>query len=180
MADTAHIMGWHHSANLMDHYLDGGGSLESVDVKSLLSESERARTKYLDQRDSQLAEAYKLYQSNGSPKNMSVVLQSKWFDFSVDKKTDWYFAIGSGSMSISSLYNFQDKGGFTYVTMQSRVDVFDRYNWDWGKSVKIWKFKITDAELGRLERVGLAKSFEVRGSWSAPTWTIKLPGRSGP
>ncbi|MBE7451440.1 MAG: hypothetical protein HS111_21840 [Kofleriaceae bacterium] len=56
--------------------------------------------------------------------------------------------------------------------------MFDRYNWDQGKSVTIAGITVRDEQLGRLHRVGLAREFDVEGS-STPhesSWTFTGAG----
>jgi hypothetical protein len=59
------------------------------------------------------------------------------------------------------------------------MHVYDRYNWDQGKSVSILGIKVKDEQLGRLHRVGLAREFDVKGQSSPKfvTWGY-TPGSS--
>lgn len=49
------------------------------------------------------------------------------------------------------------------TTLLYTVYVFDRYNWDADKSTPLGPGIVSDAELGRLHQVGLAREFVVRG-----------------
>ena len=49
------------------------------------------------------------------------------------------------------------------MTLELRINVFDRYNWDEGKHTNIGGVEIPDTLLGRLHKVGLAREYEVRG-----------------
>lgn len=42
--------------------------------------------------------------------------------------------------------------------------VFDRYNWDAGKSVKILGVEVTDEFMGTFQKQGLAQEFDMNGS----------------
>lgn len=44
------------------------------------------------------------------------------------------------------------------------MHIFDRYNWDAGKSVDIGPFHFEDTELGNLYLKGLAREYNVRGT----------------
>lgn len=54
------------------------------------------------------------------------------------------------------------------VRMKFRLHGFDRTNWDQGKSVTIAGATVTDAQVGRWHRVGLAREYEMHGV-SSPT-----------
>jgi hypothetical protein len=57
--------------------------------------------------------------------------------------------------------------------------VFDRYNWDKGKSVEIAGITITDRFMGEFHRQGLAQEFDCMGSFKRRfTWTAgsSIPG----
>jgi hypothetical protein len=56
--------------------------------------------------------------------------------------------------------------------------VFDRYNWDKGKSVTIGPFVVTDESLGELHRTGLAQEYEVNGISSPVTTSWTYSGSS--
>lgn len=56
--------------------------------------------------------------------------------------------------------------------------VFDRYNWDKGKSVTIGPFVITDESLGQLHQAGLAQEYEVNGTSSSTTSSWSYRGSS--
>jgi hypothetical protein len=48
--------------------------------------------------------------------------------------------------------------------MMYTLHVYDRYNWDQGKSVTIAGIPLKDEQLGRLYRVGLASEYDINGT----------------
>lgn len=60
------------------------------------------------------------------------------------------------------------------------MHVYDRYNWDEGKSVTIAGVVISDTTLGRLHKAGIAQEYNVEGQ-SSPrhlNWTYSPPVNS--
>ena len=104
------------------------------------------------------AVAYKKIPAAGGSKAFS----SSWESFyaTKDMSWNWFFAIGGFSYSVTGVVTRSSKGAsLEYVT-----HIFDRYNWDAGKSVDIGPFHFEDTELGHLHLVGLAREYTVRGS----------------
>jgi hypothetical protein len=95
---------------------------------------------------------------------------------------DWYFAIGGFSYSVTGIVVKASSGG----SLKYRVHIFDRYNWDAGKSVDIGPFHFEDKELGNLHLKGLAREYTVRGLGGVnevenftPTTVIPPPSTGG-
>lgn len=73
---------------------------------------------------------------------------------------NWYYAVGG--------YSAWGKGtaevyGDCY-TLEMEYKVFDRYNWDAGKFVKILGQEVTDEFMGTFHKQGLAQEFDMNGS----------------
>ena len=58
----------------------------------------------------------------------------------------------------------QDAQGTMIIRARLRLHVYDRYNWDGGKSVTLFGIKITDQFMGEFHRQGLAREFDCVGS----------------
>ena len=88
---------------------------------------------------------------------------------------DWFYAIGGFTYWVTAEVTLTPAaGGGIQATMVTRLHIFDRYNWDGGKAVTIGGITVTDEQLGRLHRVGLAREYEVHGTSSPRTtqWTV--------
>ena len=93
-----------------------------------------------------------------------------------DSSQDWFYAVGSFH------YNTQAKievkppatpGDQPEVTVTYRTQVRDRYNWDTGKSTEVPGVgTVTDDDMQRLHRTGLAQEFDMGGT--SDTRTRKL------
>jgi hypothetical protein len=96
-----------------------------------------------------------------------------------DRSGDWFLALGGFRYAVSGVVSVAKgekegtwKGELSYV-----VHVFDRYNWDAGKS--IGKFGVTlfkDDWMASLHRLGLAREFVVRGTSESSYGTADYNG----
>jgi hypothetical protein len=59
------------------------------------------------------------------------------------------------------------------LTLDYQANVWDRYNWDAGKSTNFpGGVVIPDSEMGRLHKTGLAQEFDMRGNSSTYTYDL--------
>jgi len=94
---------------------------------------------------------------------------------------DWFFAMGGFTYWYTAeveVIPSSTPGGNLAVNMIIEFHVFDRYNWDKGKSVTIGPFVITDESLGQLHQAGLAQEYEVNGTSSSTTSSWSYTGSS--
>jgi WXG100 family type VII secretion target len=106
----------------------------------------------------------------------------------LDSERDWYYAMGGFSYSQTGLVTVSPNsdGESLIVSIESQVHVFDRYNWDEGKSVTIPSADsllgteegtlgffndisilgdhVSDGEMGLLHQVGLAQEYDIHGT----------------
>ncbi|MCC6536473.1 MAG: peptidoglycan-binding protein [Bryobacterales bacterium] len=107
-----------------------------------------------------------------------------------DQSADWFFAVGGYSYWGQGTVNITMVGGQRKYDVEFVYKMFDRYNWDGGKSVTLVGITITDEFMGEFHRQGLAQEFNCYGevrrqvSWTGdvnvpPDATITRPnGRS--
>lgn len=109
----------------------------------------------------QAAAAYKLIPASGGEKAFT----SPWKSFyaTKDQSLDWYFALGGFSFSVTGVV-MKSATAAGAGSLKYQVHIFDRYNWDAGKSVDIGPFHFEDTELGNLHLKGLAREYHVKGS----------------
>jgi hypothetical protein len=164
----------------MRHYLGDSGSDLTVTPESMMGGLPTFRTAVKALAQNEAAAAYKRISGKSGEKAFS----SPWQGFyaTKDMSWDWFFAIGGFSYSVTGVVTKTSGGG----SLRYRVHIFDRYNWDQGKSVDIGPFHFEDKELGNLHLVGLAREYTVRGSSAVnevqkftPTTVIPPPGTGG-
>jgi hypothetical protein len=94
---------------------------------------------------------------------------------------NWYYAVGGysswgkGTATVTGITN-----GRKLCKLDFEYKFFDRYNWDGGKRVFIYGVEITDEAMGQFHREGLAKEFNMYGSYKETVEWVDLPirGRS--
>ncbi|KAL5363851.1 hypothetical protein BJX96DRAFT_178441 [Aspergillus floccosus] len=180
IAKTAGTLGLDNAKTNMEHYLGNSGDDQSVSVEEMLNDLPGFQEGVQTLIQNEATDAY----NSVSGTNGSTTFVSGWENYyaSKDESWDWFFAIGGYSYSVTgALAKLGSKTSLKY-----QVHVFDRYNWDSGKSTEIGPFTFDDRELGELHTKGLAKEYIVRGSSSTitvsdfkPGSTVPLPGDDG-
>ncbi|WP_406198817.1 hypothetical protein OH807_15360 [Kitasatospora sp. NBC_01560] len=161
------------AARHMQHYLDGSGTPVGVDVDRMLREDARFRSHVqglLTTNDAawrQTAlDAYR--KAGGSPVAVPVETartQENDYTFDQDAQPNWFTAIGSQACVVSGLVTVKPgSNGEPVVSMQYQVNVWDRYNWDPGKSTDIAGTNITDSDMAKLHQTGMAREFDIKGN----------------
>ncbi|MEU6233241.1 hypothetical protein [Kitasatospora sp. NPDC047058] len=155
----------------MAHYLSGTGEPLGLDVEDMLKDIPDFQDSVNTTLDGNLpgwqAEALAEYRRTGKP--VTLVQQTGWQPMSAtpESSKDWFYAVGSFH------YNTQAKievkptspGAPPEVTVTYQTHVRDRYNWDHGKSTEVPGIGIvTDDDMQRLHRTGLAQEFDMGGN----------------
>ena len=142
----------------MRHYLSNSGSELNVAPGPMMKDLPKFRNAAQDLAQNEATDAYKAI-SEASGNN---TFSSKWSTYYATKyqSWDWFYAIGGFSYSVTGIVAKASSGG----SLKYQIHVFDRYNWDAGKSVDIGPFHFEDRELGELHLKGLAREYVVRDS----------------
>lgn len=143
--------GWDDAAMLLGHFLDGNGEPVEVDANRMLDDMPAFRRDV----DTTLAEAKKLpdgaFQSSwqGSRPNIS----------EGDKSLNWYYALNNFQ------YRLVGQKHGDRITYQ--VEVQKRYDWgvpsEHRRDLDKGPLQFEQADLARLNMVGMAKDFDVKG-----------------
>ncbi|MGW3040853.1 hypothetical protein ACWC9T_12565 [Kitasatospora sp. NPDC001159] len=167
------------AARHMQHYLDNTGEPLTVDVDRMLRDDPMFRAhvgKLLsdsenDWRQTAL-DAYN--KAGGAPVAIPVETQRRHendFTFDPDRQPNWFHAIGSQACIVSGVVTVNPgPDGKPVVSTQYQVNVWDRYNWDKGKSTNIAGTNITDADMAKLHQTGLAQEYDISGRSTPMTW----------
>jgi RHS repeat-associated protein len=183
IAQAADVIGMPNASRHMLHYLGNSGSPIQVDVRDMLDASSHFRDGYASLvADSQM-EAERWVQAELAK---GTRFQSTWTEggtidsarrggyITKNIDRDWFFAVGGFTYYTKSRFDVRQVGDQIEIQMQTRLHVFDRYNWDEKKKVEIAGVEVTDESLGRLHRVGLAREYEVHGTSAPATTTWRL------
>ncbi|MCB0078393.1 MAG: hypothetical protein KDD73_13345, partial [Anaerolineales bacterium] len=197
-ARAADLRGWDVMAEHMHHFLDNSGEPLDVSVDDMLSDMPEFQAR-VDQQsqvvmnqmiNQEIANSY-----DGTP--MTFEVTTPWLsDYYPDKSDypDWYYGVGGFSYAQSATVTVTPNpaGGDPIVTVTSQTHMFDRYNWDAGKSVTLpstgidWIDDhtmagdyIPDTQMGRLHGTGIAQEYELHGSSSKRVTTYHYDPNTG-
>lgn len=177
-ADGAEIIGYDDTARHMRHYLDNSGTPLNVDPDKMLREipgfkqkSETVfQTQLIDQINQQIASKY-----NGQP--MTFQVTTDWAGYYAEEG-NWFYASGGYSFAYGAEVKVTpDANGQPHVNVDYQMHVYDRYNWDKGKGVKILGIPIPDTMPGHLHDVGLAQEYDLKGSTPVRNYMYTYPGQ---
>ncbi|MEV7770676.1 hypothetical protein [Kitasatospora sp. NPDC086791] len=167
--------GTHASAN-MAHYLSGTGEPLELNVEDMLKDIPDFQESVSTTLDGNLngwqAEALAEYRRTGKP--VSLVHQTGWQPMSAtpDSSKDWFYAVGSFHYNTEAKVEVKptSPGAPPEVTVTYRTNVRDRYNWDSGKATDVPGVgQVTDHDIQRLHKTGLAREFDMGGTSKART-----------
>ncbi|MFF8956304.1 hypothetical protein [Streptomyces sp. NPDC014894] len=195
IATAGDVAGQVGASRNMLHYLDGTGEPLDLDVDRILHEDEKFRLQVnelhlMSHQESWRKDALDQFQKAGGDRTVVIPVESKKEDRTF-RGGEWFHAVGSHSQNVSGLVSVSPgENGKPKVSLEYQVNVWDRYNWDVGKSTKLpGGLDIRDEDMGRLHRTGIAQEFDMRGSSSfyvhdldasAPSALMpRDPGREG-
>ncbi|MEU8435136.1 hypothetical protein AB0F18_19865 [Streptomyces sp. NPDC029216] len=196
MATAGDFAGMPDAARHMDHYLRGSGTPLELDVDRMLSDDAHLRaaaaTARANEREEWRRRALEAFEkSGGKPVAIPVETYGVGYEHvdGTGPERNWYLAVGRGMMNTTGVVTaVPGPDGKPHVGIEYQVNVWDRYNWDHGKSTPIGPTSVTDADMARFHTVGLAREFDLRGSSSvqeydlisgAPAPAPADPGRDG-
>ncbi len=179
----------------MQHYLSGTGEPLELDVDRILHDDSGFRTDVGTLHIAENQEAWRQkaldeFEKAGGDRTVVVPVESQAIGRTFGED-EWFHAVGSHQQNVSGMVTVSPgDGGKPQVSLDYQVNVWDRYNWDSGKSTTFpGGVTIPDDDMGRLHKVGFAQEFDMRGSsstytqdlnsGSAPGVTPADPGREG-
>jgi hypothetical protein len=178
-ADAADALGMNNAARHMRHYLENSGSTMQIDPNKMVKDLPVIKSRIDASYQTNVIDAAKAKvtaEFNGKPMTFQITTPWKSEYATKGMSQDWFYAVGGFSYSHTATVTVTPgKDGQPIVHIDSKLNVFDRYNWDGGKSVTIGPFTVTDERLGQLHKTGLAKEFEVRGSSDLPSVDFSMP-----
>ncbi|MCK1823634.1 hypothetical protein MTQ10_29645 [Streptomyces sp. XM83C] len=167
MSTLGDFISYTDAARNMDHYLRGTGTTLNLDVDRMMHDDDTLRnmTKkaILDHQDEWRKEALHAYQQAGG-RPVAIPVETPGIGYTHSDR-NWYLAVGSAQTNTTGVITVvPGTDGRPKVSLDYQVNVWDRYNWDPGKATPIGPTTVTDADMARLHRTGLAKEFDMRGS----------------
>lgn len=183
-ADLAETAGLTDAARHMRHYLDNSGANLNVDVDSMLRDLPAFKKTFEEVVASAKESANQQIQKGDASKPMHFSVGSSWghgegHEFCAKESSNWFYAMGGFYYRYIAEVEAAPSsvpGGEVQVKMTTKLHVFDRYNWDAGKSTRVLEIIPTsDAFLAELHRAGVAEEYDITGSSNpvSTTWSYK-------
>ncbi|MCY7377144.1 MAG: hypothetical protein LH472_14385 [Pyrinomonadaceae bacterium] len=165
------------------HYFNNSGRDYTIDLEDLLDDVTEEKELY----NRELNEAKRFVEASGRTGRFEITSSSARGGYiRQSENRNWYFAVGGYSAWGKGIADVSSNAaGQKSYKLEFEYRFFDRYNWDGGKSVTIFGQVITDEFMGRFHREGLAKEFDMNGSykktvnWGAPTAAPAGAGQAG-
>lgn len=183
-AIAADAKGWTHASRHLNHYLENKGTGVDPNVDELLRDvpmADDAANNLTETEIRRIAAEVSAAKSYDNP----VQFQSEWlpggFYITGALSEDWFFAMGGIQMSATGVATVHEpaEGSDPRVTVEYKIWVHDRYNWDGSKSTDIAGVTVTDKRMGALHTAGLAQEYDHDGSSSVRRYEGPIP-MSGP
>lgn len=169
------FVGYTDAARHMEHFLAASGEPLTVDVDRMLGDDQKLRG-LVDQQITANRAAWRqtaldaFAQSGGAPVAVPIEAAAQR---TADTR-NWYLAIGSHAFATSGVVTARPgPDGKPQVSIHYQVHIWDRYNWDPGKSTPIAGTNIKDSDMAALHQTGLAREYDLIGR-STPR-TVALP-----
>lgn len=186
-ADLFEALGREDAARHMRHFLGESGEPLEVDPARMLRDIEFFRELEQAARDDLIADIQQEAARRYAGEPFSFTVEDRgWEGVPSSEEVlgpNWFFALGGFSFTHTAVAHVtppDSPGEPPQVEIEYQTHVFDRYNWDKGKSVEIGPVTISDEELQELHRAGMAQDFDVYGSTETETVTVDAdPDASG-
>lgn len=169
-ADLFDTIGRDNAARHMRHYLGNTGDTLEMSPDAMMNDMPEFRRDVEDHTENELTQQINEHiAENYTGEQTTFQVTTDWnsdFYATPELSQDWYFATGgfSYSQGASVTVTPSADGGPPAVDVTYQTHVFDRYNWDEGKSVEIAGVTITDETIGDLHERGIAQEFDLEGS----------------
>ncbi|MFB7935559.1 hypothetical protein [Streptomyces sp. NPDC056049] len=197
IATAGDVIGQTGASRNMLHYLRGTGATLDLDVDRMLADDSGFRSDIENDhvavnQDSWRRQALAEFHGAGGDRTVVVPVESRTRHTNL-VDDEWFRAVGAHAQNVSGYVTVvpDTHGGPPKVSLDYQVNVWDRYNWDPGKSTPFADglISISDDDMGRLHKVGFAQEFDMKGSSSThqhdldsptpPTTTPEDQGREG-
>jgi len=179
----AYVLVGDDAAKHMAHYFSNSGKQYIFDLQGMIDEVPRAKGLY-----EQEVDQAKVFVETLPPGTYDIIASklTSGYNNKIDSK-NWFFAVGGYSIwGKAKVVVEKDSAGNKAYNMDFILHCVDRYNWDKGKSVKLFDIEITDKFMGIFHKQGIAQEFNLRGkinnkiNWGDKTVLAKMePESSG-
>lgn len=159
---------WPNASRNLLHFLANTGEPLQQDVDRMLADVPRLASRVSQQQQALGQSAVKQARKSGSTMPVTYPVNTGWGGFDFDQATegDWFLALGSMTYDQTgqvTVYPPSSPDEPWRYEVDTRINVYDQYNWDGTKATVILGHRVDDSELQRLHRVGLAREYRNQG-----------------
>jgi hypothetical protein len=177
--NAAEVAGWTHAAKHLYHYLDNSGKKLTVNPDEMMRDAGQFRSEVDKTVEAEMRRITAEAETNGTY-GKPVQFSTDWNGHYITKaeNADWFYAMGGVQYAVTgeaTVHKPDHPGGQPRVEMQYQTHVFDRYNWDGGKSTDIGPITITDDQMAEMHRAGVAQEYNITGSTETKTYDGPVP-----
>lgn len=168
------------SRNLL-HFLGNSGQTLEQDVDTLLADVPEFADEVDTRREDIAALAIERARESAADGPVTFPVMTDWAGFGYDQfgaleyeDDNWFYALGgweyglTGTVTVTPPDGPGDEWGYS---METSVHLRDQYNWDGEKATKIGSLTVTDEELAKMHRAGLAQEYTNVGESATVTTT---------
>jgi Putative peptidoglycan binding domain len=145
----------------MAHYLANSGKTLEIDLEGMVEEVPSAKERFLDE----INEAKQFIETLPvGTYTITSAMPEGGYNVKSENR-NWYYAVGGYSTWGKGKAIVKSGAGPKEYELEFEYRLYDRYNWDRGKQVKLFdKITVTDEFMGEFHRQGLAREFDMTGS----------------
>ncbi|GLZ37682.1 hypothetical protein [Actinokineospora sp. NBRC 105648] len=178
-ADGAETLGMTHAAANLRHYLGNSGDPMTVNPDEMTRDVSGFRTQVDKTTAAEMRRLAAEAAANGTY-GKPVQFSTGWKGHYITKSAsqDWFYAMGGVQYAVTGVATVHPPdhpGGEPRVDVQYQTHVFDRYNWDGGKSTTIGPITITDESMAEMHRAGVAQEYDISGTGGVKHYTGPVP-----
>jgi len=165
-SSAATIIGWD-AAMHMKHYMNNTGRDLTINLEGMVDDVPAAKRRF----ENEVAQAKRFVEKLDAGTHQ---ITSRTAESAYNYKHEswnWFYAVGGYSTWGKGRAVVTDGPAGREYRLEFEYKFYDRYNWDGGKSVTIGPVTVTDAFMAEFHRQGLAREFDMYGSFSRTfTW----------
>ncbi|WP_435592789.1 hypothetical protein [Nocardia sp. bgisy118] len=174
---AADAAGLTNAADHLEHYLANTGTTLTLDPDRIMHDDPGLKILFDRSVTLRVSDIAKRIGGITTEQFITASFQLEWTEYTFADR-DWYLAIGSVETTVCGAVRIEKLTGESApyrIELDYQCHLYDRYNWDGGKTTDIGGFTWTDRELGALHTAGLAKEFDMIGSSTVKRYVGDLP-----
>ncbi len=166
------LIGYNHAADFLAHFLGNSGADMDPNPRVMLKEIPMFKSRNDDDfRDNILGVVQRAIKRNYRGQAIKIIIPGRW-NAAEAERGDWYYTLHQFNfVNTAVAYVFPAANGRVDISIDSKLYVYDKYNWDPNKTARYGLyFGVDDEEMARLHQVGMAREYEVKGAMRYPRY----------